>query len=673
MRPMHYRLASGLIHGLATISVATLSALLFGVPAVAQVPSAAQAPAASQRDASGAPDGFGPLPSPPKEEPCAKDMAAGFECITLILPLDHFSDTGQTTQVTFALKRHTAKGPGKGVFVTATGGPGTSGIQSAVSYRNSFAKSVQRDYDVVFFDQRGAHLSGDLTCADAAAAFYRSTASPADSTATTGLGADARTFVEACISESKVDPTRLPYYSTSQAAEDLEAFRAVLGADRIQLYGESYGTQLAQVYAAAHPDHVAGLFLDGPVDLSRSLMDFYDEQATAFQHTLEGTLLDCATQQACTRDVEGADALTAWATLRAQLDAAPQRFAFHALTGIEQLREFSATDLTNATSGFLYSEHDRMLLQRALAAASQGDLWYLSRLLYSGLDLDPESQQAMADPSYSDGLYYAVECQDYGLPGATAEARATTYLAAGRALGMETATLGDVFYGDLPCAYWPAQPATTARPPSLRNVPYPVFVLGATLDPATPWGNAERIAAAVPDQSYLIVKPGGPHVIFGRGEACPDDIVTAFLERGRLPASRRTVCPGDVADDYVPLPPLISTGYPSTKAALASADHEITNAVDYWYWDGEEPLSTGCRFGGSITYTPARHGSELRLDGCSWSAGLGLTGTGFINDDAGTLSLKVAQSGVGGPTVRYQRRGSGKITVKGDLAMFQGQ
>ncbi len=106
-------------------------------------------------------------------------MAEGFECVTLTVPLDHFQDTGKTTQVTFAIQRHTAKGPGKGVFVTATGGPGTSGIQSAVSYRDEFAEAVQKDYDVVFFDQRGAHLSGDLGCPNAATAFYRTNSSPA--------------------------------------------------------------------------------------------------------------------------------------------------------------------------------------------------------------------------------------------------------------------------------------------------------------------------------------------------------------------------------------------------------------------------------------------------------------------------------------------------------------
>jgi pimeloyl-ACP methyl ester carboxylesterase len=597
-------------------------------------------------------------------------MAEGFECLTFTVPLDHFHDTGKTTEVTFAIKRHTAKGRGKGVFVTATGGPGTSGIQSAVSYTGSFAESVQRDYDIVFFDQRGAHLSGDLTCPDAAAAFYRSDSSPADSTATTGLGADAQAFVDDCLAESRADPSLLPYYGTRQAAEDLESFRQYLGADTIQLYGESYGTQLAQTYAAAHPEHIAGLFLDGPVDLSHSLMDYYQEQTKGFEEALEGTLLDCSTQEACTRDVAGANALTAWDDLAAQLAAGPVPFAFQSKSGTQELREFTSADLDNAASAYLYSESDRMLLQRAIAAASQGDLWYLSRLLYAGLVIDPETQQAIPDPSYSDGLYYAVECLDYGLPGATPTARATTYLKEGHDRGMETATLGGIFYGDLPCAYWPAQPADAARPPLLGDVPYPMFVLGATLDPATPWANAERIAANAGDNAYLIVKPGGPHVIFGRGEACPDDLVTAFLEDGTLPTSRRTVCPGDVADDYVPIPPLISTEYPSTKAALKSADDEIITSADYQAWDGEQPLATGCRFGGSIVYTPTEAGSDLTLDACSWSRGLGLTGTGFIDDDAGTISLKVSQSGADGATVRYRRDAKGRLHVKGQLAMF---
>ncbi len=59
--------------------------------------------------------------------------------------------------------------------------------------------------------------------------------------------------MDACLAETKAVPADLPYYSTRQAVEDLEAFRQYLGVDKIALYGESYGTQYVQTYAARTP------------------------------------------------------------------------------------------------------------------------------------------------------------------------------------------------------------------------------------------------------------------------------------------------------------------------------------------------------------------------------------------------------------------------------------
>ena len=66
------------------------------------------------------------------------------------------------------------------------------------------------------------------------------------------------------------NPDILPYLGTQQAVEDLERFRQIMQDDKLWLYGESYGTQYAQTYAAAHGDHLAGLILDGTVDLTLS-------------------------------------------------------------------------------------------------------------------------------------------------------------------------------------------------------------------------------------------------------------------------------------------------------------------------------------------------------------------------------------------------------------------
>jgi hypothetical protein len=231
--------------------------------------------------------------------------------------------------------------------------------------------------------------------------------------------------------------------------------------------------------------------------------------------------------------------------------------------------------------------------------------------------------------------------------------------------------MGDIFYGDLPCAWWPAQPGSIERPALLADVPYPTLVLGATLDPATPWANGLRIMDAAGANARAIVKPGGPHVIYGRGESCPDDLVTAFLVSGELPDARRTVCPGNVADDYVRVAPPEAADHASTRAALRAVDRELVTSVDYWYWDAEDPLETGCRFGGTVTYTPTDSGSRLRLEGCSWSRGLSLTGSGVIDDDEGTLTLRVRQDGTDGPVVRYRRDSEDAVSVSGRLPMFE--
>ena len=101
-----------------------------------------------------------------------------FTCITLRVPLDHFGPVnGPTTNVTFALLRAT-DGPRRGVFVTATGGPGSSGISVADSYTSALDPRIAEAFDVVFFDQRGIGLSGPLQCPNAVLAFYTETAIP---------------------------------------------------------------------------------------------------------------------------------------------------------------------------------------------------------------------------------------------------------------------------------------------------------------------------------------------------------------------------------------------------------------------------------------------------------------------------------------------------------------
>src|SRR5262245_27495852 len=81
-----------------------------------------------------------------------------FTCVTLSVPLDHFDTRNRRTiDVVFAVLP--ATGQRKGMFVTATGGPGVSGLASKDSYTEAFDPSIRRRFDIVFFDQRGIGAS----------------------------------------------------------------------------------------------------------------------------------------------------------------------------------------------------------------------------------------------------------------------------------------------------------------------------------------------------------------------------------------------------------------------------------------------------------------------------------------------------------------------------------
>ena len=594
-----------------------------------------------------------------RQRPCPG--GSDFTCVTLRVPRDQFGAARPTFDITFAIHR-ASSGHAVGTFVTVTGGPGTSGIAAADPYTAYFEPGIEDQFDLVFFDQRGIGLSEPLQCPNAALAFYSSPHVPTVSAAEArAFAADSRTFSVACIAETGVDPADLPYFGTAQAVEDLDDIRAWLGVATIDLYGESYGTQFVQAYAAAHPDRVHSLLLDGPVDLTLTGLEYYSEDTRAFASTLVHTLDACTATLACRRDVIGRDALAGYDALARHLRQGPVAYRFVRADGTSERRFLGLGDLETAAAGYVYGEYDRMTLERAIAWASRGQLLPLARLAYISLGEDPESQTAIPDPSYSDAMYYAVECMDYDYGTGTAGHRAAAYLAAGVRAGVSHVRLGSVFYGDLPCAYWPAHPAP-GRPDYLGDEPFPTFVLASTWDPATPYAGALRIFSHLTD-AYLIVQPGGPHVIFGRGNACPDDLVTAFLLTGERPATRRITCDFTGVDDYVRIPAATIDGYRTGLAAMGALDDELNNSADYAAWDGSGKLRYGCLFGGWVRYSPAADGYRVTLHGCALSRGLPLTGTARISASDGSFIASV--KGPPGTKLRYARDADGNVTISG--------
>ncbi|HYO42266.1 MAG TPA: alpha/beta fold hydrolase [Candidatus Limnocylindrales bacterium] len=623
-------------------------------PAAAAAPQTAAPTASVTPSATAIPGGWSYL----GRRACPDESA--FECITLSVPRDHFTAGSATWDVEFGIRR--ATGTKVGTLVVITGGPGSSGISAADGYTDYYPASIPERFDIVFLDQRGIGRSHPIGCPEATAVYYASDVDRADPAQADATGAAAKTYVADCLAEAGADPDDLPFYSTRQAVEDLEAIREYLGVEAMHLYGESYGTQYAQTYAKAHPDRVATLYLDGPVDLTLDGATYYAEAARTFEDTLFATLNTCEDDAACAADFEGKDPVAAYDALEADARDGGIPFDFPMGDGTTQARTLNATGLENAVVGYLYAPTDRFLLLRALAAASDGNLVPLARISYAAIAVDPDTLEAVPDPSYSDALYYAVECQDYVYQAdkATEEERLAGFLADARTLGAAEARFGGIVYDDMPCLYWPNRPASGERPEPIVDAPYPTVVLVATTDPITPVANAMRLANRLRDV-HVVIQDGGPHVIFGWGLDCPDNPVADFMVKGTaLPPV--LVCEGYVADDYVTLAKDTEAEYADGADVMTTLVAQVLNSDDYVYELDEEPIRAGCDFGGVLVYTPGEGGTALRLDACELTDGMPVTGSGSIDDESGIVTLEVT---LPDGSLRYEGDGAEEAEVTG--------
>ncbi len=128
-------------------------------------------------------------------------------------------------------------------------------------------------------------------------------------------------------------PSGCPTSARTRPLKTWRSFAEIMGDDKFWLYGESYGTQYAQTYAAVHPEHLAGLILDGTVDLTLSATDFLTGQAQAFNDVLNMTLSACNEDPACAESIDGGDAISAYNRLADALKQAPIEFDFPLASG----------------------------------------------------------------------------------------------------------------------------------------------------------------------------------------------------------------------------------------------------------------------------------------------------------------------------------------------------
>ncbi|GIH15252.1 hypothetical protein Raf01_34240 [Rugosimonospora africana] len=188
---------------------------------------------------------------------CPQMSGVSSDCGTITVPLDRADPAAGQTAVRYLLLRHRGTGRSTGTVALNEGGPGIAWISALAQQPQAFLAqfgALLDTHDLLLVEPRGTGGSGPQRCRALSITNIPSVRSQlVDAVAACGqeLGTDTR------------------FYTTAATADDLDAVRAHLGIDRLDLLGESYGTYLMTVYAQRHPQRVRSVILSSamPLDL----------------------------------------------------------------------------------------------------------------------------------------------------------------------------------------------------------------------------------------------------------------------------------------------------------------------------------------------------------------------------------------------------------------------
>lgn len=138
--------------------------------------------------------------------------------------------------------------PGPPIIYLA-GGPGGTATGTATGPRFPIFMALREIADVIAFDQRGTGLSNHIPGRPAPTG-------PIPPLTRDGLTAAFRDEMQAAWVDWTAAGVAMSGYNTEQSADDIDDLRRHLGADRIDLWGISYGTHLALSVLKRHGDNV---------------------------------------------------------------------------------------------------------------------------------------------------------------------------------------------------------------------------------------------------------------------------------------------------------------------------------------------------------------------------------------------------------------------------------
>jgi pimeloyl-ACP methyl ester carboxylesterase len=535
-----------------------------------------------------------------------------------------------------------------GTIVATEGGPGYATTGSRAGYIGLFHTLMDRR-NLLLVDNRGTGTSQPIDCQPLQT--YPYLALPRIGSCGAYLGATSDLF------------------GSGLAADDMAAVLDALGIDKIDLYGDSYGTFFSQAFAGRHPERMRSLVLDSAWPVVGQ-NPWYPEAAPAMRHSFEAA---CERSLVC-QNLPGTSSERFEELLNA-LRQHPLWGKAHDGNGFlvgthADPAALAFVGYSNSTGPIVYRETDAA----ARAYLDQGDSAPLLRLFAENLAIAPADAGAPEPTEYSTGLFIAVSCTDYNQiydmtqPASVrmsqrnaafaAEEASHPYLYAPFSLGEFNGIPLDYSVFDA-CLNWPIP--SPAHPPGQPAGPNPIFttapvlVLSGEMDTTTPAGQGVEAIALFPDATHVLVFNSTHVTAVGDEDNCASVLVQRFvatLSPGdtscavRIPEIRTVPKFAEIAADLDPATPLAGNKGTTTDLQVAAAAVQSAGDAIARWWMNITGTGVGLR-GGTFQYSGPNSVTSYQLNAYQWTTDVAVTGTMQWNSN-GKINAQLSVAGPSG-------------------------
>jgi pimeloyl-ACP methyl ester carboxylesterase len=508
---------------------------------------------------------------------CPFDVPPGanVSCSFVIVPEDRTGDPSHTIRLAVAVYHSTSSNPAPDPVVFLQGGPGGEAVKLITGYYQQLVVPIIKTRDFIAFDQRGTGLSEPaLNCDELSKAYLQDVQGLIPPSTRGIVYSNAMVSCNGLMRAKGID---LNAYTTVESADDIKDILSLLGYQKADLYGASYGTRLAQVVVRDHPEIVNSVILDSVVPVESN---FFIQYPLSMEAGLKNLFISCASDPSCNAAYPNLE--TVFNDLLKQLDSNP----------------VTITTGNPRTGTVTQSVDGSTVMNIVLGSVKESSLIYTApQTIYRFKNGDfstliaTQSSLPFGFEGINIGLFISMMCHEHILASTPEELQATSVSSKDIE---EYAWLP--FYGSAENIFRTCQSWEATGPTLGENAPVnsdvPTLVITGKFDPTTPPMYAQQVASHL-SHSYFFEFPNQGHVPTATDRSgCAMATVVSFLNNPSVEPDH--TCVNNLPPIHFLTPytgtPAISLTQANVGGMTDKVPENWTPTGDGFFFRGESPF-----------------------------------------------------------------------------------